>query len=329
MNIFRILFSLCAMFVTFLADGATNFKIATISPDGSSWMKLLREGGRSVERATEGRVKFKFYPGGVKGDDQTVLKLMRAGQLHGGIVTTGVFNRIYPDVQVYNLPMHFRTPQEIDRVRTMLDPELMRGLENAGFVCFGIAEVGMAYAMGKKRATSIAGARRLKVWTPQGDEAAMRTLVAFGITPIPSSIVNVLPGLQTGLFDTITTPPVAAVALQWHTQIRYVLDLPLMYVYGLFVVSATQFERLSDADQATLRSIMADVVRQADRKNRADDIATFDVLLAQGIELLTPSDDERREWRRVGEEAAEEWIDRGIVSRGLYQRFQSALEAQR
>jgi TRAP-type C4-dicarboxylate transport system substrate-binding protein len=169
----------------------------------------------------------------------------------------------------------------------------------------------------------------LKVWTPQGDEAAMRTLVAFGITPIPSSIVNVLPGLQTGLFDTITTPPVAAVALQWHTQIRYVLDLPLMYVYGLFVVSATQFERLSDADQTTLRSIMADVVRQADRKNRADDIATFDVLLAQGIELLTPSDDERREWRRVGEEAAEEWIDRGIVSRGLYQRFQSALEAQR
>ena len=74
MNIFRILFSLCAMFVTFLADGATNFKSATISPDGSSWMKLLREGGRSVERATEGRVKSKFYPGGVKVDDQTVLK---------------------------------------------------------------------------------------------------------------------------------------------------------------------------------------------------------------------------------------------------------------
>ena len=329
MNIFKILFSLCPIFVTFLADGATIFKIATISPDGSSWMKLLREGGHSVERATEGRVKFKFYPGGVKGDDQTVLKLMRVGQLHGGVVMTGVFNRIYPDVQVYNLPMHFRTPQEIDQVRTMLDPELMRGLENAGFVCFGIAEVGMAYAMGKKRATSIAGARRLKVWTPQGDEAAMRTLAAFGITPIPSSIANVLPGLQTGLFDTITSPPVAAVALQWHTQLRYVLDLPLMYVYGLFVVSATQFERLNAADQTTLRSIMADVVRQADRKNRADDIATFDVLLAQGIELLTPSDDERREWRRVGEEAAEEWIDRGIVSRGLYQRFQSALEAQR
>ena len=102
-----------------------------------------------------------------------------------------------------------------------------------------------------------------------------------------------------------------------------------MYVYGLFVVSANQFDGLSETDQATVRSIMGDIVRQADRKNRADDAATFDVLLAQGIQLLTPSDDERREWRRVGEEAAEEWIDRGIVSRGLYQRFQSALEAQR
>ncbi|MFP6796703.1 MAG: TRAP transporter substrate-binding protein DctP [Pseudomonadales bacterium] len=329
MNIFRLLLLIGVVFTTYLAYGTTIFKIATISPDGSSWMNLLREGGRSVELATEGRAKFKFYPGGVKGDDQTVLKLMRVGQLHGGVVMTGVFNRIYPDVQIYNMPMHFRTPQEIDFVRATLDPVLMRGLEHAGFVCFGIAEVGMAYAMGKKRATSIAGARRLKVWTPQGDEAAMRTLAAFGITPIPSSIANVLPGLQTGLFDTITSPPVAAVALQWHTQLRYVLDLPLMYVYGLFVVSASQFERLNAADQTAVRSIMADVVRRADRKNRADDVATFDVLLAQGIERLTPSDDERREWQLVAEQAAEEWIDRGIVSRGLYQRFRLALEAQR
>ena len=157
----------------------------------------------------------------------------------------------------------------------------------------------------------------------------MRTLVAFGISPIPSSIANVLPGLQTGLFDTITSPPVAAVALQWHTQLRYVLDLPLMYVYGLYVVSANQFDGLSETDQATVRSIMGDIVRQADRKNRADDAATFDVLLAQGIQLLTPSDDERREWRRVGIEAADVWIDRGIFILCLYQRFQSALEAQR
>ncbi len=43
---------------------ATKLKIATLLPDGTYWMKTLREGARVIDKRTEGRVKLRFYPGG-------------------------------------------------------------------------------------------------------------------------------------------------------------------------------------------------------------------------------------------------------------------------
>ena len=50
---------------------AKTFKIATISPDGTFWMKQMRAGAKEIAEKTQGRVKFKFYPGGVMGNDDS------------------------------------------------------------------------------------------------------------------------------------------------------------------------------------------------------------------------------------------------------------------
>lgn len=327
MNIFRALLTLAVL--SGAAANAETFKIATISPDGSAGMKLLREGAQEVETATEGRVAFKFYPGGVMGDDWVVLRKIRVGQLQGGIVTTSVFNQLYSDIQLYNLPMRFRSLDEVDYVREKLDADLLAGLEDVGFVTFGLAEIGLAYAMSTKSTTSVHQAGRLKVWTPEKDVAALRMIAAFNISPIPLSIADVLAGLQTGLIDTVATPPVAAIALQWHTQLEYVLDLPLMYVYGLFVVSERRFKRVSEADQAVVRRIMGDAVRRIDERNRADHDATFNVLLNQGVKLLSPSVEEVAEWQGYADTAAASWVEDGIVSKEMYQRLQMELDGLR
>ena len=78
---------------------------------------------------------------------------------------------------------------------------------------------------------------RLKVWVPDNDPGSARAFGAFGIAPIPLPIADVLGGLQTGLIDSVATPPVAAIALQWHTQLDHVMDLPMVYVYGLLAVA--------------------------------------------------------------------------------------------
>ena len=307
------------------AGHATTFKIATISPDGSMWMKRLRAAAAEVEERTDGRVEFKFYPGGVMGDDKAVLRKIRVGQLHGAVLTAGGLNQFYPDLQLYTLPMIFRNLREVTHVRAAMDPELMRGLEKEGFVGVGIAEVGFAYAMSKAPVKTFEDIRSMKVWIPDGDSAAELTIKTFRITPIPLSIADVLGGLQTGLINSVAVPPVGAIALQWHTQLKEVFDLPLVYVYGLLTVKDRQFAKLAPGDQEIVRELMGAAVAEVDAKNRKDHERSVEVLKAQGLRWNMPTREEARRWQEMAEEASTRLVAEGLISKALFEVMQGHL----
>ena len=112
----------------------TTIKIATIAPESSSWMKDMRAGAEAIENATEGRVKFKFYGGGVQGNDKQVQRKMRTGQLHGGAFSSGGLNRFQKDADIFALPMLFNTIDEARYIRGELEPVIRQRLEEAGYV---------------------------------------------------------------------------------------------------------------------------------------------------------------------------------------------------
>ena len=293
----------------------TTFKIATVSPDGSAWMRDLRRTTSLIEAQTEGRVKFRVYPGGVMGDDRAVLRKMRARQLHGGIVQTGALEPVSSAVQLYNLPMFFRDFDEVTRVRAQLDHILIEDLAERGFEAFGFVGVGFANAMSAKSGSSITDARRLKVWAPKGDAGAVRLLTAFGIVPVPLSIVDVLAGLQTGLIDTVAVPPTAAIVLQWHTQLDYILDLPFMYIYSVFMLDARQFARLETSDQELTRKTFRTFLARVEQQNYADHDRALAALERQGLTVLKPSEEEVAEWRAAADRAAASWVESEILVR--------------
>jgi len=65
---------------------AETLKIATVTPEGSQWMKDMRASAKEIEERTEGRVKVKYYGGGVMGNDQKVLSRIRLRSLQGGAI---------------------------------------------------------------------------------------------------------------------------------------------------------------------------------------------------------------------------------------------------
>lgn len=308
-----------------LPVGGATIKLATESPAGTVWMTLLREAGVAIERETSGRVELKIYPGGVMGDDATVMRKMRIGQLQAAILTTGTFGQIFPDVQLYNLPMRFASFAEVDYVRERLDGVLRQGLADKGFICPGFAEVGMAYAMSRRPVRSIGDAAGIKLWTPVGNVAAAKAITAFGISPVPLSIADVLAGLQTGLIDAVASPLVGALALQWHNQLDYVLDLPFMYIYAVMVLPERAFRRIDDADQEIVRRLLGEAVRAADAGNRADHHAVRDVLEQQGLEFIQPSAAEVRQWKIGADAASRDWLASGIVSADYHDLLTSHL----
>ncbi|HWP94401.1 MAG TPA: TRAP transporter substrate-binding protein DctP [Gammaproteobacteria bacterium] len=319
----------CAAASTPARGDTFTFKIATLAPDGSAWMEQMRAGAREIEMRSAGRVKFKFYPGGVMGNDQSVMRKIRIGQLHGAAFTGGGISDVYPDAQIYGLPFLFRDTGEVDYVREHLDGTFERGLEEAGFVSFGIADGGFAHVMSSVPVRSLDDLKGQKAWVPEGDRVSYAVMEAINVSPVTLPLTDVLTGLQTGLITVVASSPLGAIAFQWHTRIRYVTDVPLAYLYGIFAIDRRSFLRLSAADQAVMREVMAGVFRRLNAINRADNQRAREALVKQGVVFVTPPEGELIRWRAVADRVVADLAARRAYTPELLARVQTLLSEYR
>lgn len=309
---------------------AATFKIASLSPDGSQWMKTMKQAANDVKAATDGRVKFRFYPGGVMGNDDTVLRKMRLGQLHGAAMPGGALAKFAPNTQIYNLPLLFKSYEEVDYVRAQYDKKIEKAFEDAGYVNFGLAEGGFAYLMTKNtEILSPDDLKKHKVWVPANDPATQSAAKTFEIAPVPLSLGDVLAGLQTGLVDTVTSSPIATIALQWHTQVTSITDLPLVYFYGILAISNKSFKKLSADDQATVRTIMTAAFEKINRQNRKDNESAYKALAAQGIKKVTPTPEHVTAWKVKATASIENYLKEGGISHDTYDEVNNAVKTFR
>ena len=286
-----------ALMVICFPVAALELKIATVAPDGSAWMRAMRDGAQRIEAATQGRVEFRFYPGGVMGNDAQILRRIRVGQLHGGAFTAGGLADRYPALQAYGVPLLFRSLEEVDFVRDRLDAELQSGLEAAGFVSFGFVEGGFAQFMSANPIRSVDDLKRRRVWIPDNDQISRLALETLGVSPVPLPVTDVMTSLQTGLLDVVASSPVVALVLQWHTRVRYVTDLPVAYSYGIFAIDGRSFGGISAADQQIVRDIMSEVVAGLDAEARDDNARALQAMLDIGIETVSVDPANLGAWR--------------------------------
>ncbi len=308
-----------------LSAGAVTLKIATAIPDGTNWMKELRAGAQEINKRTQGRARIRFYPGGVMGNDSSVLRKIKVGQLHGAALTGGSLAKINPDTQIYSLPFTFRNYAEVDYVRSKMDAGLIKGLYEKGYVSFGISEGGFAYLMSRAPVTATADLAARKIWIPEGDRINQEAFAQFGISTIQLAMTDVLTALQTGLIDTVATTPVGAIALQWHTRVKYLTDTPLLYVTGTIVVKRRAFEKLTPTDQAIVHEVMGGVFQRLNHINREDNRKAYEALKQQGIEFVRPTPAEIADWRSGAERAVAKLVRKGYLHQPIIDTFQHHL----
>ena len=310
----KYIFGFLAALMTTATSAATTIKIATVAPDGTAWMRELRAAAESIKTKTVDRVEIKFYPGGVMGDESAVMRKMKIGQLQGGAFTGGEISAVVKDAQIYSLPFLFKTQDEIDKVRADLDPLLKKSFEQAGYEALGITGGGFAYLMSVKQIKNKDDLKAAKVWVPQGDHVAEAGFKAGGVTPIPLPLADVYTSLQTGLIDTAASTPSGAIAFQWHTKIKYMVDLPLTYVVGIIVVDKKVFDGLSAEDQKTVSDEFGNASQRLDKANRDDNTQARDALQKQGITVFKPSADDVAQWDSVGVAARKQLMADGEIT---------------
>lgn len=315
------LFFACLLLTFGLSSEAAVLKIATVTPEGSQWMTDMRNSAKEIKERTEGRVQIKYYGGGVMGNAQKVLSRIRIGSLQGGAFTPSELASQYKDLNLYGLPMVFDSEEEAAFARGHLDAKLKAGLEDAGWVNFGFAGGGFAILMSNTPISTLDDLKGKKVWVPEGDNISRHSMEAMSLSPVSLPLTDVLTGLQTGLIDIVAMSPIGALVLQWHTKVKYITELPLVYTMGFMAVDKRAFNKISEADQAIVREVMERTYRNFDKQNLIDNRGARDALLNAGLESVPFDVEEYQRIREVLMVSTAALGEQGLFSAELFEEM--------
>ncbi len=302
-----------------------KIKFATLAPEGSTWMNLMKEFSEDLLKSSDGQIKFKIYAGGVQGDEKDVIRKIRINQLHSAGFTGVGLGEILPEVRILDAPFLFRNHQEVDFISEKYFDRFAQKFEEKGYILLGWTEVGFVYIYTNQSVQQVQDFKGVKMWMWEGDPLAEATFRAYDISPIPLSITDVRTSLQTGLIDGVYTAPLACVALQWFTKIKYMLDIPLANSNGAVLLSKRQFKKLNPQQQTLLREKARHYFGKLTQLSRRDNEQSTIKMVENGMQKIAVNDPALiKEYERVGREARQSLVGK-LYSQELLNELENAL----
>ncbi len=294
------------LFFTQSAAGAEKgfvIKLGTLAPEGSSWVKTFNTLNTEVMKKTENKVQFKIYPGGVLGDETDMLRKMKIGQIQGAALTAGGLSVLFKEIDVFQIPFLFQTYEEVDAVLKKMDSFFRKGFDDNEYVLLGWSDAGFIYLMSTVPIASVADLKKAKVWIWEDSPMSKAIFDEAGVKSIPLSIPDVLVGLQTGLVEVVYAPPTGAISLQWFTKVKYLTDVPLVYLAGGVVVKKDIFKQIPQASQNFILENFQQQLDQLKAITRNENRDAMKVMVKNGVKIISPSKHQIDEYKRLSNKA--------------------------
>ena len=278
-------------FLTAMNIQAAPIKIGVLAPEGTGWAKNIKRMTTEIKEATKGNVDLKVYYGGSQGDEQDVLRKIRIGQLHGGIFTGRALGEINGDVRVIELPFTFNHNED-KALKTMqaLAPFFNKKFEQNNFKNLGTFGIGQVYFVTQKKVQDLNAIKSLKIWTWYGDPIVTTMFESMKLIGVPLALPDVLASLSTGVIEAAYAPPIGIIALQWNTKVKFMVDFPLSYSVGAFVITSKAWSSMSPADQKIVEEISKKYENEINGGNKKDNVDALNAMKAQNIEFVKFSD---------------------------------------
>jgi TRAP-type C4-dicarboxylate transport system substrate-binding protein len=296
---------------------AIRIKIATKAPANFKSARIIKKMFREIKEKTDGNVVFKVYYGGVKGTGRDLLLKMKSGEIQGAEFTSSEASSVSNDLELLSAPLTFKDYREVDYVFKKMSVHLRKQLGERGYVVLGWFEVGFVYIMSLEPVDSLADLKGKRVWIPRGDRVNRAVFEAIGVPPIPMTIADVMLALQTGQIDTVANSFMGAIALQWHTSTKYITDTPILYGYGLLMITREAYDSIPARYRETVHNILDrhfDELKMGIRKDNRESSRT---LIKRGIQFVTLPQENYEEIEQVVKEVKDELLDKEFPGEGL------------
>jgi TRAP-type transport system periplasmic protein len=278
-------------------------KMATVAPEGSAWHQILKIMGEKWRQAPGGGVTLRIYPGGVLGDEPDMVRKMRVGQIQAAALTAVGLSDIDKSVAALQIPMMFRSYDELDAVRDRLRPTLEKRLEAKGFVVLNWGDAGWVMFFAKEPFSGPDDLKRMKLFTWAGDNNTVELWKATGFRPVPLASTDILPGLQTGLIDAFDTTPLLALASQWFGLAPHMLDMKWAPLVGATVITRKSFLMIPAAARPALLQAAAEAGSRMKDEIRAADQKAIEAMKKRGLIVHPAGPGVEDAWRRAAESA--------------------------
>lgn len=271
-------------------------KLATVAPKGTAFHRILEELGNRWTELSDGQVKLKIYPGGVAGDETEVVRKIRLGTLNAGLVTSTGLAEIDRAINALQIPLAYDDADELDFVRSRMEPSLEKVYADKGFIVLAWAEVGWVRFLSVSPISEPAEAHALKMFINAGNPEQVEVWRSGGFKPVPLPVTEITTALQTGLIEAVPTTPQAVMMLRWYEHAKHLSGLAWSPLVGGLILDRKTWEKIDPA----LRPKLLEAAREAGKKLRAEvranEAKSLAEMKARGLAISPISKAQRAKW---------------------------------
>ncbi len=284
------------------AQERIQMKIATVAPEGTPWEKQLKQFKRYVEEGSQNRIQVKMFMGGSLGGEKALVRRASQGTIQVFAGSAAAVGSLVPEFDVIESPYLFDNAEQADHA---LDAQGTRDqvsalLTKRGF-SFGFwAENGFrSWYTKEKQIRTPADLHGLRMRS-QESPVHLETYRAFGASPVPIDVTNVLTSLQTGVVDGFDNTPLFTFATSWYQGAHQLTLSEHCYQPGVVVYSKTWFDALAPDLQQLLKNVPASLVTDGRASVRRMDPILLQNLTRFGITIYHPTPAERAQFATIG-----------------------------
>lgn len=283
-------------------------RIATLLPRSREAVRGIKKWNKDLAEKTSGGVKVRVYWGGVAGDEVTVLRKMKAGQLDGGTFSAVGLGQIVRSVQIFNAPGLIQNARQLDALRTHFEPKFNELFDKQGFHVAGWGEAGRLRLFSSKPIKKPSDLQQVRPWYWTIDPVFPTVLKLAGANGVKLGVPEVMGGLQTGMIDTVIASAAVVWALQWYPKMKYMTADSRGFIVGALVFKKEVWESLPpDMQEVAHETARARNEREREQARRRDSKA---YKLLQKRSITPVQSDANAQWASLNAKARRKLVGR-------------------
>ncbi|MDH3229840.1 MAG: TRAP transporter substrate-binding protein DctP [Alphaproteobacteria bacterium] len=310
------------------AATAQTLKLGTLAPKGSPWFDILQDMTAEWSAASGGGIKARIYPGGSIGDENDMIRKMRIGQLQGAVLTSEGLGRIVPEIRVLQLPMWYRSDEELDYVRAGLNADIEALFEQRGFKVLNWGDIGWVRLFTTSPAPSPASLQSLKLFCWAGDPRFCDAWTQQGYISVPLAFTDIFSGLQSGMIDALFTAPVPALSYQWFGIADQMTDVKMIKMIGATIVTMKVWNKIPADVRARVLTAAAEAGSLSEARIRGFEEQSIKVMQEYGLTVHPLSPALQEAWEIRSRDSYPALVD-GIVPPDLFAKARRLREDYR